>query len=63
MSELKDPIIKQINQISDDLLISKIEAAEALKRNFIADGLMGSAEHVQKWIDKQVDNKLDRPKK
>lgn len=53
MAELKDPIIKEIIRVSDMLQISKHEAAETIKQNFIKDGLLGSAEHVQNWMDKQ----------
>ena len=52
MAELKDPIIREIIRVSDDLQISKRKAAESLLRNFESEGLLSSAARVQDYLDK-----------
>jgi hypothetical protein len=43
-------IVKEIERVADELQIDKREAAEALQRNFLNDGLLASAAQIDQYL-------------
>lgn len=50
MKTVNQLIVREIERISDDLHISKREAAESLRRQFEAEGLLFSLAHVNEAL-------------
>mgnify|MGYP007053802854 CR=1 FL=1 len=55
MKNINQHIIKEIEKVSDDLQITKKDAAETLLRIFNDDGLLSSAAQVQMYLDRLQD--------
>ena len=51
MKTVNQQIVKQIEYVAEELQITKRQAAEAVRANFVNDGLHDSVKQVDKYIE------------